>query len=169
MHPLDFRSGSAPDPVLAENLCGESVTRVIGWWVRQVPGTMTSVMAMIVLLADSTCRLIRAEHDGIDWETLPVRKEDRGSFAQIISMQSPEDAAAMGLLDEWTMVNKSKCVRCGDDGSYDDVLPCEVRIGVKLKVDKALCSSCSNAMVAIVRSFLNMPPTADKGPRNIIL
>lgn len=114
--------------------------------------------------------IIRAIFDGMGWEVMPRAANDEGALAIVKKGLHPLEAEHMEIEQFFEMRHDWVCQRCGSgDSDTTDVIPTEVRIGVKLKFSATLCGACSNALVSLVRPFLKEVPLDDQGPRSIIV
>jgi len=122
-------------------------------------------MTAVVRFDDGvTLGIIRATYDGMRWEAMPRAAGDEGTIEAVVKGLHPVEAKFLKL-----DVQFSACQHCGTSATHDDVIPTEVRIGVKLKFNAWLCGTCSNVLVSLVRPFLKEVPPDDDGPRSIIV
>lgn len=127
----------------------------------------------LVRFSDETFGVVRVVFNGAEWEAVPRCANDEGSLATAWKGIHPAEAEAMkieDIQDFYAVTHDWTCQRCGSkDSDTADIVPTEVRIGVKLKFAAVLCGACSNALVSLVRPFLKEVPTDDQGPRSIIV
>jgi len=155
----------------AELLAWKPVEAVIAYVATEDPkASFGGRVTALVRFSENWFGVIRAVFDGMEWEAMPRCANDEGALVVVVKGLHPAEAEAMKIETCYGVTHDWVCQRCGSkDSDTADVVPTEVRIGVKLKFSATLCGACSNALVSLVRPFLKEVPLDDQGPRSIIV